>query len=200
MKLSSMAFLEGFYYFPRIDWELLNSPLGDDLIVLSACQKGELPYSFFEDDKVVDDLSKAEEIIDRHAKRFGDDYYIEIQSHEAHYQLQFNEVLIHLAKKKGIPMVVTTDAHFLKRESYQAHQALVCLSRGTTLGRLKESGDELYGPWFYLQTPEDMEQYINKDILFEALMNTDIIANKVEDFSIGLDRKEPYLIEYEVPE
>lgn len=194
VKLSSRSFLEGFYYHPRIDWELLDA-LGDGLIVLSACAKGPICQNILEEEKAL-------EVAKQFAQRFGEDFYVEIQAHQVVFSPGFsqdllNQLLIAIARKLGLPLVVTTDAHFLKQESYKAHQALVALARGMSIKELQQKEGHVYGPWFYLQTPEEVQQYIPADFAYEAILNTELISLKVEEFSIGLNNKKPYLMPME---
>ncbi|MBU1134875.1 MAG: PHP domain-containing protein [Candidatus Omnitrophica bacterium] len=200
LKLSTLSFLEGFYYSPRLDWELLNSDLGNDLIVLSACMRGEINFTsaIVDDDKNILgwDSNKMQTAVEKYLARFGDDFFIELQATAWSGQAALNEQLVDMAVKTGIPLVATTDAHFLTQDSYKAHQAMVSLRRGTNLKEIEAKGTELYGSWFYLQTPEEMEQFLPSNYAYEALNNTGIIASMIEEFDIGLNPGKPFLVEW----
>jgi len=123
IKLTSIAHLEGFYYKPRIDWEVLEKH-HEGLIALTACLQGEVPASVRNGD-----IGKTEEIILRYKNLFGEgNFYIELQRHKnSPEQEQVNQVLITLAKKLNIPLVATNDIHYLNAEDAEAQDVLLCL-------------------------------------------------------------------------
>jgi len=199
VKLSSIAELEGFYYKPRIDWELLDSELGDDLIVLSACMQGEIPKALSvpegEEPDLDEILANAMHITDKYINRWRDDFYIEIQAHAVEGQKELNNILCSIARRKKQAIVATCDAHFLSKDDYEAHQALIALQRGSTIPKMRAKGD-YYGPWFYIQTPEEMVKYLPEDYAYDAIATTDTIVGKIEDYKIGLNPKKFYLVHY----
>ena len=164
--------------------------------------KGEIPQALIreEGEEAEEVFGRALNITSRYQKRFGDNFFLEIQAHECPGQKELNEWIVELAKVIDIHLVATTDAHFLESKSYRAHQALICLARGTNLKALKASGEELYGPWFYLQTPDEMAQYLPEAVSYEATMNSDLIANMIEEYSIGLNSKKLHLVKYKESE
>lgn len=133
MKLSTRANLEGMYYKPRIDHELLEE-LNEGLIVLSGCASGEIGVALKEDD-----YDRAHEIAKWYKSIFGDRYYLELQDHghpksNTHWDVQakINEGLIRLSKELGIEMVVTCDGHYLTHEYQDAHEILLCVGTGSS--------------------------------------------------------------------
>ncbi len=182
-KLISTAWIDGFYYRPRIDHELLEK-YHEGLIASSACLGGEI-HKFVEKD----DLKGAEEAIMWYKQIFGDDFYIELQRHKtdkpnADYttyekQVRQNDELIKLARKTNTKIVATNDVHFVEEVHGEAHERLICLSTGKDLddpNRMRYTKQE------WLKTPQEMLQ-IFADIP-EALENTLEIAGKVEFYDI----------------
>jgi DNA polymerase-3 subunit alpha len=149
-KLVSLGYMEGFYYKPRIDKELLQQFNGG-LIALSACLQGEvsqaLNYGNYE---------KAKAAVEQYAAIFGDRYYIEIQDNKLAEQEKVNRLLVELAKELSIPVVATNDCHYGERDDFHAHDVLLCVQTGKTVtddNRLKLETDELY-----LKSAEEMIQ------------------------------------------
>ncbi|OIP83888.1 MAG: DNA polymerase III subunit alpha [Porphyromonadaceae bacterium CG2_30_38_12] len=182
-KLVSYAWMDGFYYRPRIDHEILEK-YSEGLIASSACLGGEIH-------KKVEsgNLEAAEEAVLWYKKVFGDDYYIELQRHKtdkpnANYscfdkQQRQNADLIALARKTNTKLLATNDVHFVEEEHGEAHERLICLSTGKELddpSRMRYTKQE------WLKTPEQMWQ-IFADVP-EALENAVAIANKVEFYDI----------------
>ncbi len=182
-KLVSYGWVEGFYYRPRIDHEILKK-YSEGIIATSACLGGEIH-------KKVErgDLAEAEKAVLWYKEVFGDDYYIELQRHKtdkpnADYecfekQQRQNAELIKLARKTNTKLVATNDVHFVEEEHGEAHERLICLSTGKDLDdptRMRYTKQE------WLKTPEQMLQ-IFADIP-EALENTVEIAQKVEFYDI----------------
>lgn len=134
MRLSTIANLQGFYYYPRVDHELLEK-YNEGLIVLSACMGGEVGTELNEGQQ-----AKAEKTIKWYKQIFGNRYYLEVQDHGHPKNPMFNaeqqavnNKIITLAKKYDIPVVVTCDAHYLKREDQEAHEILLCVGTGSFL-------------------------------------------------------------------
>src|SRR5580765_1123903 len=149
-KLVSLGFMEGFYYKPRIDKDLLRE-LNGGLIALSACLQGEvsqaLNYGVYE---------KAKAAAETYATIFGDRYYIEIQDNKLAEQEKVNRQLVELAKELSIPVVATNDCHYGERADFHAHDVLLCVQTGKTVSddnRLKIETDELY-----LKSADEMNQ------------------------------------------
>ena len=182
-KLVSSSWIDGMYYRPRIDHEILEK-YSEGIIASSACLGGEIH-------KKVEsgNLAEAEKSIMWYKRVFGDDYYIELQRHKtdkpnADYstyekQMRQNEELIKLARKTNTKLLATNDVHFVEEEHGEAHERLICLSTGKDLddpNRMRYTKQE------WLKTPEEM-LHIFADIP-EALDNTLEIANKVEFYDI----------------
>jgi len=147
-KLVSLGYMEGFYYKPRIDKELLKEFNGG-LIALSACLQGEVSQALN-----YGNHEKAKAAVEQYASIFGDRYYIEIQDNKLAEQEKVNRLLVELAKEVSIPVVATNDCHYGERADFHAHDVLLCVQTGKTVNeenRLKMETDELY-----LKTAEEM--------------------------------------------
>ena len=186
-KLVSLSFVEGFYYKPRIDLEILEK-YSEGLICLSACLAGSLSQALIQDD-----MQKAEEIALWHKRVFKDDYYIEIQHNGLRQQIMINQKLIQLARKLDIPLVATNDAHYLKKEDSYFHEVLLCIQTGKRMSdedRMRFETQE-----FYIKSPEEMADYFSE--FPDAIENTVKIAEKCNyDFEFGVTK----LPNYDVPE
>ncbi|MBU1145947.1 DNA polymerase III subunit alpha [Patescibacteria group bacterium] len=123
IKITSIAHLEGFYYKPRIDWEVLEK-YHEGLVALSACLQGEIPASVLNGD-----LEKTKELILKYQNIFGpENFYLEIQHHpSSEEQKTVNRELINFSKTLGIPLVATNDIHYLNSEDDEAQDVLLCL-------------------------------------------------------------------------
>jgi DNA polymerase-3 subunit alpha len=176
IKLASKAFLEGFYYKPRIDKELLEQ-FHEGILCLSGCAAGELSNQILSGD-----MAEAEKTVAWYRQLFGDDYYLEIQNAGFEIQKQCAEGTIELARRMGIPLVATNDAHYLNREDAGVHDVLLCVNTHTTRNdpkRMKMEGDQLF-----VRTPEEM--YAAFPGFEDAVSRTQEIADQVE---IDLDLK-----------
>jgi DNA polymerase III subunit alpha len=140
-KLVTLGYMEGFYYKPRIDKELLRE-LNGGLIALSACLQGEVSQALS-----AGNFEKAKNAAETYAAIFGDRYYIEIQDNKLAEQEKVNRLLVELAQEISIPVVATNDCHYGEREDFHAHDVLLCVQTGKTVdddNRLKLETDELY--------------------------------------------------------
>ena len=186
-KLVSLGFVDGYYYKPRIDKEILEK-YHEGLICCSACLGGEVAQAILKDD-----MEKAEEIATWHKNVFGEDYYLEVQSNSLREQILANQKLVELARKLEIPLVATNDAHYLKKEDSYNHEVLLCIQTGkrmTDEDRMRFQTDD-----FYIKSPEEMKDYFAG--LPEAIENTVKIAEKCNvDFEFG----HTILPNYDVPE
>jgi DNA polymerase-3 subunit alpha len=186
-KLVSLSFVEGFYYKPRIDLEILEK-YSEGLICLSACLAGSLSQAIIQGN-----MEKAEEIALWHKRVFKDDYYIEIQHNGLRQQIMVNQKLIQLARKIDIPLVATNDAHYLKKEDSYFHEVLLCIQTGKRMSdedRMRFETQE-----FYIKSPEEMADYFSE--FPDAIENTVKIAEKCNyDFEFGVTK----LPNYDVPE
>lgn len=172
MKLVSLAHLEGFYYKPRIDWEILQQ-YHEGLICTSACIAGEI--SQFIIDK---DYEQAKKRALEFQILFGDDYYLEVQRHPGLKEQDIaNEGIIKLSRELGIPLVAANDAHYIKKEDAFAQDVLVMINTQTNIHNTNRMSMMDY-PDFYIKSPEEMAQQF-ADIP-DAVENTVKIADKCD--------------------
>ncbi len=172
-RLCSLGYLEGFYYTPRVDKELLEK-YSEGLIATSACIGGEIPSTILEKG-----LEKTRPVVEEYIKIFKDDFYLELQRHGLPEQEPLNRDLLILAEKYNVKVVAANDCHFINANDAKAHDILICLQTGKDLdddSRMKYTGQE------YLKSPEEMAELF-KDIP-EAIANTREIIDKIEDYDI----------------
>ena len=185
-KLVSIGFVDGYYYKPRIDLEVLEK-YHEGLICLSGCLAGSLNQALLNGNN-----EKAEEIALWHKRVFGEDYYIEVQNNGLQEQVLANQKLIQLARKLDIPLAATNDAHYLKREDAYNHEVLLCIQTGKRMSdsdRMRFETDELY-----VKSPEEMSEYFSN--FPDAIENTVKIAEKCNvEFEFG----HTILPNYDVP-
>jgi DNA polymerase-3 subunit alpha len=178
VKLSSLAYTEGFYSRPRVDRELL-ARYNEGLIVSSACMAGEVASNL-----LVDNWTGAREAAEWYANTFKD-YYLEVQAHGSEGQAELNRKVFKLAAETGIPVVATNDAHFLRREDHQAHDVLLCIG----LGKDFTSTDRMrYDEGLYFKNADEIRSAFPD--------RPDVIENTLkigEEASIRLSKK------YQVP-
>ena len=188
LKLTSSAYLEGFYYKPRIDKGLLRQH-SEGLIGLSACLKGEI------NEKIVGNLEKEAEATARDfLEIFGDgNFYLEMQDHGIPEQRLANEVLRRISRRTGIPLVVSNDCHYHKKDDAFAHDVLLCIGTQKMLtdpDRMKYASDN-----FYLKSADEMHGLFPED--HAAIENTLAIAEAC-DLVIPMEGFQ--LPEYSVPD
>ncbi|MCH5163944.1 MAG: DNA polymerase III subunit alpha [Clostridiales bacterium] len=196
VKLVSLGYTEGFYYKPRIDFELLSQHT-EGLICLSACLAGIIPQKL-----LVGDIEGANEWARKFKALFGDDYYIEIQDHGIREQQRILPLLRDVALQNGIKMVATNDAHYLEKKDAKMQKVLQCIAFKKTMspdedieggGSELAGSDDAYFPTkeFYLKSGDQMAELFNG---YEgAITNTLEIADKC-DFRFY--RKEKLLPSY----
>ncbi len=171
IKLDSIAYVDGFYYKPRIDYKLLKEH-SEGLVCLSACLQGRVSKRL-----VSGDYEGAKQAALMLYDIFKDDFYIEIQDHGIEDQKRINPLLIKLARELNIPLVATNDVHYVEREDKEVQDVIACISTKTTLDdptRFKMEGDQAY-----LKSPEEMAELFS--YLPEAIENTVKIANKCNE-------------------
>jgi DNA polymerase-3 subunit alpha len=186
ISLITKAHLDGFYYKPRIDKELLSQH-HEGLIGLSACRGGEIP-SLIEAGR----LDEAKQAALWYKQTLGD-FYLEIQRHPVTELERINQELIAMSKELDIPLVATNDVHYVNQEDASAHDLLLCIGTNTNIHdekRIKMEGDFLY-----LKSPEEMEE-MYRDIP-QAIENTEKIADMC---NLELEFGRLYLPEIELPE
>jgi DNA polymerase-3 subunit alpha len=165
LQLITKANLEGFYYRPRIDRELLTES-SQGLIGFSACIGGEVPRLI-----LGGRLEAAKEAALWYKQVLGD-FYLEIQRHPITELERVNQVLITMSRELDLPLVATNDVHYLRREDAEAHDILLCIGRNTSIH--DEKRFRMPGDFFYLRSPEEMAE-LYRDIP-QALENTEHIA------------------------
>ncbi|MDP3057332.1 MAG: DNA polymerase III subunit alpha [bacterium] len=168
IKLNSIAHLDGFYYKPRIDKEILRK-YAKGIIGLSACIKGEIGQAILGNDR-----EKAEKLAREYEDIFGhENFYLEIEPHpNLPEQLIVNKALIEISKKLNIPLVATNDAHYLLKEDAEAQDTLLCIQMNrkvTEKDRMSMLGED-----FSFKTPEEMIEAMKETP--EAIENTEKIA------------------------
>jgi DNA polymerase-3 subunit alpha len=190
MKLSSLGYTEGFYYKPRIDKELLEK-YNEGLIALSACIQGEIP-SLYLRGREEDAINSAKWF----KELFGENFYLELQYHGLREQERANRFLIELSKKLDIELVATNDAHYLRKEDWEAHDVLLCLQTGKKLSdekRMRFPTKE-----FYFKDAVEMMNVFRE--VPQAIFNTLKIAEKIEDTLAPFEPRGYLLPKYTVPE
>ncbi len=169
IKLTSIAHLQGFYYKPRLDKEVLKQH-SEGIIALSACLQGEIPRLI-----INNQIKKAEEVLQEYKKIFGDDFYLEVQDHpNLREQKIANKVIFKLAKKYKIPLVATNDVHYLKEEDAEIQDILLCVQmkkKKDDPNRLSMLIDD-----FSFRSAEKMQDSFKDHP--EAISNTEKIADQ----------------------
>ncbi|WP_024469205.1 DNA polymerase III subunit alpha [Treponema pedis] len=188
MLLCSKGFIEGMYYKPRIDEELLERH-SEGLICLSACIAGELPVLLLNGE-----TEKAEEHIRKYRKIFGaENYFIEIQDHGIKEEKRASKLLIETARRIGVPLVVTNDIHYAEKKDAEAQDILLCIGMKKLkddTNRMKFEGEE-----FYFKSEEEMAALFPE--YPEAMLNTVRIADMC---NLKIPQPGPILPIYEIPE
>ena len=200
-RLVSAGYMsDAFYHTARIDKELLEK-WHEGIICCSACLGGELPQKILDGIAKGGDFSEAEQTIQWFKNLFGEDYYIELQRHETQKpgadvevyerQKQVNPVLVELARKYGVKIICTNDAHFVNEEDAEAHDRLICLSTNHFVNDVNRMH---YTKQEWLKTPEEMAAIFAD--LPEALANTQEIADKVTVYDIDHG---PIMPKFDIP-
>ena len=190
VRLTSASYLQGFYFKPRIDKELLAEHR-EGLICLSGCVSSELNRTVLSGGEA--NMAKAMEIAGWFQKLFGEDYYIELQNNHLEVQRQAMLGAIEVANRVGVPLVATSDVHYIHREDAEAQDILLCVNTGkfrTDTNRMRMDSNE-----FYLRSAEDM--YAAFPGLDDALRRTQQIADSVD---IELELGKRHFPVYPVPE
>ena len=168
-RLVTLGYLEGFYYRPRVDMELLKE-LNGGLIAMSACLKGPVPY-LINSGRIEEAKQKAVELASIFDK---DRFYLEVQANNMPEQIKANEILHEFSRELSIPLVATNNCHYLNREDSTAHDVLLCIQTGKSVDdpkRLKFSTDEVF-----FKSRTEMESALGGKDFAEALNNTTQIA------------------------
>jgi DNA polymerase-3 subunit alpha len=191
LKLCSTAYIDGFYYRPRIDKEVLKE-CSSGLIASSACLQGDIPKAILSGD-----FKKAGYLISEYKELFGDDnFFLELMDHGIEEQRIVNKGLITLSKETDTPLIATNDVHYISRDDYEAHDAYLCIGTGKKLNdenRLRYTGSD-----FYLKSGDEMGSVFES--IPDALRNTLYVADKI---SFNMDDKYGggyHLPKFEVPD
>ncbi|MCS4040341.1 DNA polymerase III subunit alpha [Salinibacter ruber] len=173
MQLSSTSFLEGFYYKPRIDLDLLRKH-HEGLVATTCCLQGQVPQMILNQGE-----EAAQEKFEEYLDIFGDDYYIEIQDHDIDDQHTVNEVLLQWARAYDVEVLATNDVHYVDQQDHEAQDILLCLQTGDDYNdpdRMRFSNDQ-----FYLKDSTGMMEALTgipEEFQREALVNTNKVADK----------------------
>ncbi len=188
VRLTSRAYLEGLYYRPRCDEELLKE-YHEGLIALSGCVAGEVPQLILNGQ-----LDQAREVAKWYRDTFGpDNYFLEMQDHGLEDEQRVNEALVQLAEELDIGLVATNDTHYLTQDDASAHDVLLCIQTGKSIedeNRLQFPNDQ-----FHFRSPQQMGELFSEHP--EALSNTVKIAERCQ---IDFDFSELYFPEFEIPD
>ena len=188
IQLSSLAFLEGYYYKPRMDWELLEK-YSEGLIATTGCLGGHVLQSLLNGDEkgAIDKAGRLQEIFGK------DNLFVELQDHGLAAQIETNPKLVEIAKLIGAPLLATNDSHYTHREDSEAHDALLCVQTGAQISdpkRFKFEGTE-----HYLKSAREMRHLFRE--LPEACDNTLWVAERADlEITFG----DPLLPNFSIPE
>jgi len=195
-KIVSYAWIEGFYYTPRIDWDLLRK-YSEGIIASSACLGGEVPQEIIEKGEEAGEKKALE-----YKELFGDDFYLELQRHKSgdpkkdeevyKVQLKVNDVLLRIGKKHDIKIIATNDVHFINAEDADAHDRLICLNTGKDLD---DPTRMVYTKQEFFKTQEEMNELFSD--IPEAIENTNEIVSKIEEYELEIN---PVMPEFQLPE
>ena len=171
VKMDSIAYVDGFYYKPRIDYKTLREH-SEGLVCLSACLAGRIPKLLLRGD-----YEGAKKTALELKEIFKEDFYIEIQDHGIAEQKQVLPLLMQLAKEIDVPLVATNDVHYIEKEDWEMQDVLLCIQTKKTIDDPKRMKFETHE--FYLKTPEEMSELFS--YAPEAISNTLVIAEKCNE-------------------
>ena len=182
VKMASKAYLEGFYFKPRIDKALLEE-FNEGIVCLSGCVSGELSRTLLKGGMQSDaELAESMEIAGWFHKLFGDRYFIEIQNNGIEIQRMAMEGSLRIAERMGLPLVCTSDAHYADKDDAEAHDVMLCINTGkfrTDTSRMRMDGNE-----YFLRTPEEMYEAFPDHA--DAVQRSQEIADTVDiDLELG---------------
>jgi DNA polymerase-3 subunit alpha len=188
MKIVSIGFIEGYYYKPRIDIEVLKK-YSEGIIALSACLSGDIPRMI-----LMGNYAKAKSLALQYKAIFGkDNFFLELQFNSIPDQNLVNQNIIKLSKETGIPLIATNDVHYLRKEDARAHDILLCIQTGKKVNdedRIRFNTDEVY-----LKTAEEMWESFKS--IPEALENTIKVSQRC---NVEIEFNKLHLPEYKVPD
>jgi DNA polymerase-3 subunit alpha len=190
LRLSSRSYLEGYYYKPRIDKEILAQH-SEGLICLSGCVGSEFSQLLLADRR-----AEAENLAMFYYKTFGEgNFFVEVQNNGLHIQRDCMERELDLARRLGFPVVATSDAHYLTQDDYLAHDVLLCINTGRTIDQALDkprfvADDGTLSDQFHVRSPEEMyAAFLGQE---EALAMSAGIAERIEEnyASLGLGKRQ----------
>lgn len=188
IKMVSSGYIDGFYYKPRIDFELLKEN-SEGIIALSACLAGEVPKAILNGN-----YDEAKKIVERYVNALGkDNYFLEIQDHGIAEQKRIIPEIIRLSQETGVGVVATNDIHYLKKEDAKYQDVLMCIQMEKTVDnpdRMRFETEE-----FYIKSPEEMADLF--EYIPEAIENTAKIAKRC---NVDFDFNTRHLPAYDVPD
>lgn len=192
-KMSSIAFIDGFYYVPRIDKSVVEK-YKEDIIVLSGNLYGEIPSKILNVGE-----NQAEEALIWWKEQFGDDFYLEIMRHNQEDENRVNKTLIEFSQKHKVKLVATNNTYYVNKEDANAHDILLCVKDGekqaTPIGRGRGYRYGLPNQEYYFKSEDEMKKLFQD--LPEAIINIQEIIDKVETYSLYRDVLLP---KYAIPE
>ncbi len=193
VRLSSLGYVDGLYYKPRIDKETLAEH-AEGLIASTCCLQSEINQTLLNKGE-----QEAKRLFEWYLDLFGEDYYIELQRHGLRDQDVCNEVLIRWSREYGVKLIATNDSHYVDRQDSEAHDILLALQTNADINdpnRFRFTGDDnRLNPEFYLKTPDEM-QALFSDVP-ESVENTQEIVEKVDDIKLESELLLPH---FKVPD
>ena len=179
-KMASIAYIDGFYYVPRIDKDIIKK-YREDIIVLSGNSYGEIPGLILNVGE-----KQAEEALLWWKEVFGDDFYLELNDHNQESERHVNEVLLGFSKKHEVKVVATNNTYYINKGDAEAHDILLCVKDGEKLATPKGRGRGFrYGlpnDEYYFKTQDEMKQIFRN--IPEAIINISEIIDKIEVYSL----------------
>jgi DNA polymerase-3 subunit alpha len=209
-RLVTLSFIEGFYYTPRVDMELLEK-YSEGLIACSACLGGEVARTIMADNPVEStgfasdflNLDNAIKVVEKYKKIFGNDYYLEMQNNGHKPQQLVNKAIKQLSEICRVPCIASNDVHYVDAADYEAHRLLICLNTGKNLqdadAALQDSDTDIgmaYTGQEFLRTTQEMTELFED--YPEAIINTQKLIEKIDNIKIKVD--EVMLPKFTVPE
>ncbi|MFH1827506.1 MAG: DNA polymerase III subunit alpha [bacterium] len=190
MKISTIAHLEGFYYKPRIDWDILEKHSKGLIALSGGCLSSEIS-----DHILKDEPKEAEEALKKYIDIFGENFYLEIQRHNDLKELEkTNPEIIRLSRKYGVPLVATNDVHYINKEDAYAQEVKLCIQTQHTIQEKNRDLTMINIPDYYLKSPEEMKGlYLD---LPEAIENAEKIADMC---NVEIPYGKPILPRFQTP-
>ncbi len=191
-KLASIAYIDGFYYVPRIDREILKK-YKEDIIVLSGNMYGEIPSKILNIGE-----KQAEEALLWWKKEFGDDFYLELNDHYQENEQHVNEILLQFSKQHNVKVVATNNTFYINNKEAESHDILLCVKEGEKFDTPKGKGRGFrYGlpnDEYYFKSQDEMKQLFQK--IPEAILNIQEIVDKIEFYKLA---REVLLPKFDIP-